>query len=387
MGKFGIGARVIDDGGDAAEIVNKRKGERLLRYDDKDYGLMWWAKDGLTIVTAVANDNASISPEISVKAYSTDAAGNNWVPKVGDRVRYCGGSGLGAEAGALATVSHNYDGRFLQIKWDRDGLDHMQGDGGYYVGQFEPIVATPTTWAPSVGKFGKTRDGRKVGPYAPAFGGIWRVGSDHDTAVFEDGRRNRSHETPHDLVAEWVEPVAEPVDVAPATATPNQPERKFKVGDVVNYIEGKSQNIWQGVTITKDTGDSYYATCPDAGDGAFREVWLELATTPAKFKVGDRVVAVQGTCLLNVGQQYEILRYEAEGRPVVAVYGEVRRFEMSYDDDWFAPTPPIGSQVTITATGRLSAINENGHYQVTFPGLPSGQNSFALPAAHMAAAN
>jgi len=288
MGKFGIGARVIDDGGDAAEIVNKRKGERLLRYDDKDYGLMWWPKDGLTVVTAVANDNTFISPEISVKAYSPDAAGNNWVPKVGDRVRYCGGSGLGAEAGALATVSRDYDGRFMQIKWDRDGRDQMQGDGGYYVGQFEPVVATPTTWAPVVGKFGKTRDGRKVGPMEKATG-EWSfiAGGEgiRGQAYFnKDGTCPYISE--HDLVAEWVDTVA----VAPATATPTQPERKFKVGDVVNWTQ--TRDSWQGITIVEIASGSYpvRAECPKQGVGAFTFEQLELAAPPAKFKVGDRVV-------------------------------------------------------------------------------------------------
>jgi len=345
MGKLKIGYRGLDTDGDEFTVVAKAgKGYRDVQYHTgiAAVGIVTerMGNDYLLGGGPVANDNASISPEISVKAYSGDAAGNNWVPKVGDRVRLLVDN-LAADRGALATVTADYDGSFVEVKWDRDGRDQMQGDGGYFIESLEPVVApattTPTTWAPVVGKFGKTRDGRRVGPYAPAFGGIWRVGSDHDTAVFEDGRRNRNHETPHDLVAEWVEPAAEPVAVAPATATPTQPERKFKVGDVVEivsgYIESKQGHIGRQFTIARNLGDY-------AGEQSWGG---ELGSPSAPYRWRD---------------------------------SELR----------LAPTLPIGSQVTITATGRLSAINENGHYQVTFPGLPSGRNSFALPAAHVAAA-
>lgn len=53
------------------------------------------------------------------------------------------------------------------------------------------------------GKFYRTRDGRKVGPYTHAFDNIWRVGGDHDTARFEDGTLDGDVNRPGDLVAEW----------------------------------------------------------------------------------------------------------------------------------------------------------------------------------------
>lgn len=57
-----------------------------------------------------------------------------------------------------------------------------------------------------------------------------------------------------------------------------------------------------------------------------------------KFKVGDRVrvKADYGTCLLQAGGEYEILRYAKEGEPVVAVndLGGARH-ELDYSDYHF----------------------------------------------------
>jgi len=407
MGKLKIGYRGLDTDGDEFTVVAKAgKGYRDVQYHTgiAACGIVTqhMGNDYLLGGGPVANDNASISPEISVKAYSADAAGNNWVPKVGDRVKMNAGHpyflnsdehGEATEGVIKATDGdeHNYRAKYLVIS-----DDHEQ-ELAYHFHELSPLT-TPTTWAPVVGKFGKTRDGRKVGPMVRADDGIWpwqlRAGepgtSPHGMleAWTETGRLHTGDDNEDDLVAEWVEPAAEPVAVAPATATPTQPERKFKVGDVVNYIEGKSQNIWQGVTITKDTGYLYYATCPDSGDGAFKDEWIELAAPPAKFKVGDRVV--------YVGKHADITSPERIGwlgtvKSVSSDCAEVTYDNGEWGSQFFAnialtSAPPIGSQVTITATGRLSAINENGHYQVTFPGLPSGKNSFALPAAHVAAA-
>jgi len=393
MGKYGIGARVVDDGGDAGLIIDKRKGERLVQYDDKDYGSLWWAKSGLE----PANENAAPAP-ISAEIYEVV-----YSPKVGDRVRFKidnpnGGAAYG-KAGEEFTVTKLMDypcgsAGGDQVRIERKALGF---EPAAPVSALEPAVApattAPTTWAPVVGKFGKTRDGRKVGPIED-FGAQRGKLSGHvegetkGPRVFGADGVHDFGDTNLDLVAEWIEPAAEPVAVAPATATPTQPERKFKVGDVVNYIEGKSQNIWQGVTITKATDDSYYATCPDAGDGAFKDEWLEPAAPPAKFKVGDRVVYVGKHCEITSPER---IGWLGTVKSVNSDCAEVTYDNGEWGNQFFAnitltSAPPIGSQVTITATGRLSAINENGHYQVTFPGLPSGQNSFALPAAHVAAA-
>lgn len=52
MGKFGIGARVRDRGGDEGVIVGKEKGERNVRYDDVENfnDPIWWPKGALEAV-------------------------------------------------------------------------------------------------------------------------------------------------------------------------------------------------------------------------------------------------------------------------------------------------------------------------------------------------
>ncbi|MDX0007787.1 hypothetical protein GOB40_13700 [Sinorhizobium meliloti] len=78
-----------------------------------------------------------------------------------------------------------------------------------------------------------------------------------------------------------------------------------------------------------------------------------------KFKVGDRVrvKADYGTCLLQAGGEYEILRYAKEGEPVVAVndLGGARH-ELDYSDDHFELVeqpwqPKVGDRVRVTYSG------------------------------------
>lgn len=65
------------------------------------------------------------------------------------------------------------------------------------------------------GKYYRTRDGRKLGPYHYSdTGGVWIVGDDHMTARFQDGRCNRNRPLPDDLVTEWVDPDPVPVPSA-----------------------------------------------------------------------------------------------------------------------------------------------------------------------------
>ncbi|MBZ9943481.1 ribosomal protein L7/L12 [Mesorhizobium sp. BR1-1-13] len=80
--------------------------------------------------------------------------------------------------------------------------------------EFEHVAVAPATALRiEAGKFYKTRDGRRVGPYSHAFSDIWRVGGDHSTAVFEDGTTSRTgRKSDNDLIAEWTdEPVADRV--------------------------------------------------------------------------------------------------------------------------------------------------------------------------------
>ncbi len=66
--------------------------------------------------------------------------------KVGDRVVYNGASCLSAEKGATATVgpktAMSADSLFLNVVWDRNGLDCGQFDGGYSPENFAKMPST-----------------------------------------------------------------------------------------------------------------------------------------------------------------------------------------------------------------------------------------------------
>ena len=388
MGKFGIGARVRNAEGTICEVVGKpKKGVREIRLMGGHWdGAIYWAdKSSLEPVTACA--------ETSENAYLMGGdTENKWVPKVGDRVRFLERYGS-ARIGDEATITGFWD-----VGGDPKGGFGVELANGRtascYARRVEPVVAPATTAATSAlqiesGKFYRTRDGRKVGPVAER-GETWTdypwvgtvVGESYRYIWKDDGENYNGAGSVHDLVAEWVEPAV--VAVAEATATPS---RRFKVGDVVNYVfDGRPQDCWQGVVITKDDGRLYHATCPKHGEGAFYEVWLEPATPPAKFKVGDRV---NWTRFRHSWQGIEITAIRPSGEWPVSATDPVRGLgDFGFDELELASNSlPIGSTVTFTATGRLSAINDNGHMQVTFPGLPAGRNSFALPADYVALAN
>ena len=50
MGRFGIGARVRDEDGDEGVIIDKRKGEREVRYTDINNLALWMPKYRLTAI-------------------------------------------------------------------------------------------------------------------------------------------------------------------------------------------------------------------------------------------------------------------------------------------------------------------------------------------------
>lgn len=390
MGKLKVGYNGIDRDGDSFTVVRKRKGFRDVLYHNGAAAgsvIKWMGVESLV----PANDN--ISAEIGDVAFSSEG----WVPKVGDRVRYVGNRGLNAKWGALATVDGEFDGTYMSVAWVRDGRDNGQNDGKYYPEGFEPAPLTI-----EAGKFYRTRDGRKVGPMRSGhlyggrpFEGL--VDGVFNVSYWQDGREWEKEESQSDLVAEWVEPTA----WQSATEEPEAivAEPKFKVGDVVDY--GSVDTSWNGTVITKvepkPDGQHYYeGTDRTQRLGGFIESELrpaEPAAPPAKFKVGDRVVVIKlanGWADGGSGHK-KPLGFEA----TLTKFTEMKFWRTDKGVDFYpheialAPenTLPIGSTVTFTATGRLSAINENGHYQVTFPGLAPGQNSFALPDKYVSPAN
>lgn len=211
--------------------------------------------------------------------------------KVGDRVRYLGGSNA-ARVGAEAIVE-SVGEEFINLRWIRNGLDNQQMDGGYYPSRFA-AVAPATALTLHTGKFYSTRDGRKVGPMeidearewpayvdqAPQYNHEWRLDGTWNCFVGIDSM--------NDLIAEWVD---EPAVVEP----------KFKVGDRVRYkdeyvdgvgtihsaTERERDGAWYVTVEDKDLSWAYFI---DKTARAFDENDLSVfAVTPATIKVGDWV--------------------------------------------------------------------------------------------------
>lgn len=431
MGKFGIGAKVRDPDGDLAEVIGKpKKGFREVRYNGGKYDgmVLEWSKDTLE----PANDNADFFPRaaISESAYSAASAEEDkpWVPKVGDRVRFTDEC---SKSWWFGPHTANVDGVIERDNGVEDGY-RFKVKVGESIGfvdpeHIQPLVIEPAPFTIEAGRFYRTRDGRKVGPmvrrtesqwgnpYTGDF--IWTDleptcgRSDHTWQA--DGHQFYTGDTDcNDLVAEWVEPTPEPeVAVAEATATAAP---KFKAGDKVRPVSGKLGWVtshwdayWKAkegaaesdtffVVLAADWGDVKISTKPD-GDGPYWSAdsfeLVEPAAPPAKFKVGDRVVVVNSdysSAKRGVGKFGTVAAiYRDGGAFGVVMDGQSDDFDWGFaaeDIDLASDRIPIGSQVTFTATGRLSAYTTDGHAQIVFPGLTPGQNSFALPAAFVTAA-
>lgn len=347
MGKYGIGARVRHEG-DEGTITEKRKGQRRVVFDCQVPGGEggWWEKSELTpvgwSVTSADGSMSIVDGVLHTEASFTEAIEAACGPSscctekgevafaVGDRVVWPEGD-VGHEdvrpAGSVGVVEAYFDARIARVLFDGPFQGWGDTNRNWHV-----TIAALVPFTLEAGKFYRTRDGRKVGPieaYRDSYSG--RHPWQSDGYLWQaNGINYDGPDDPYTIVAEWVEPAtaaewtdfdhwdAPPVAVAPATATP-QP----------------------------------------------------------KFKVGDRVVALQGTALLKVGQEYDILRYKAD-EPVVRVISDAGKpHEMTYVDEWFelAPTTPtfvIGNAVT--ATGYIAGAN-GSNFSVVF-----GDRSYDLPA-------
>lgn len=311
-GKYKIGARVRDDEGDEGVIVEKRKGERLVEYDGQTGSRAWlngtklWSpKRELTVLpvndntpadkggfkvgdrvkcvdstepcfgmlgvisvserggtdldvcfddwtgghSGDANDGSSSHWYLLNKDVELIPASPEWQPKVGDRVRRLNYAHAGLEVGDIGIIAR-IDETTIVLEGGESGWAH----------QIYNLELAPLTI--EAGKFYRTRDGRKVGPVVES-GGSWPFRGEIEgksAAAFQaDGKCPFFPD--YDLVAEWVdEPTAkpaEPVAVAPAIATPAEPEPKFKVGDRVRSVSDVSTDIKIGgvYTITRVSGD------------------------------------------------------------------------------------------------------------------------------------
>lgn len=454
MAKYGIGAEVYDEDGFEGVVVGKRKGFRDVKFK---FGTVEMPKAKLNAADN-DNESGSTKarPEVCDIAYnvgdrvrlilSSDYNGNGaygatgeegvvvgiddsdktacikfdksgqwwaeqsnielvmsetWVPTVGDRVRFKDGmvEGVGTVVAAAPEDQNFFD---WTVRPDEPGNFFYEDERfSCMTRHFEVKHLAPAPLTIAAGRFYLTRDGRKVGPVV-ANASVdkeegrsgesypFAIGRDSFTAAGRNGY-DTSIDMQADLVAEWVEPAPEAA-VAEATATslPN-----FKVGDRIRRVsEGKRY-----APLGFETSVSEHGRFRDAdGDDTYlaEDFWelIEPATSPAKFRVGDRVVSSG-----NDTTKYEVTGASVDTLDVIVIEKcgkrgfnfDNQRIEIfSLDPEFTAapvPTIPIGSTVTFTATGRLSAINENGHHQVTFPGLPAARSSFALPAQYVALAN
>lgn len=231
MSRFGIGARVQDSAGDLATITAKRKGYRQLDYDNKLFARdVWLPKSWLTVAEETA---APTSAETPVDALA---------PKVGERVRVA--KAVGVVGGKIGTVT-KIDGRFALVDfpgWTGGhrgrGLFHSSEAGGsqWFVLK-DSLIAAP--FIVEIGKFYRTRDGKKVGPVKRNPTAAWELGANGETYPFyvdgvscTAGGRTAADTTIDrhcDLVAEWVE-----VPVLAVEAV--EPEPQLKAGDRVRRV-------------------------------------------------------------------------------------------------------------------------------------------------------
>lgn len=408
VGKFGIGVHVVDDVGDVGVIVGKRKGERQVDYDR--YGKIWVPKFRLAVAT---NDNAttatpSISPEIVVNDYSGAADGENsseWVPKVGDRVRFKDRFVSGDGVIVAEAQESSFD---WTVKPDTDAGGYFYKDGRFDYrtrlfasASLEPLPvaeqpaaapeATTTGLTIEAGKSYRTRDGRKAGPledYESQDTLSGYVEGDSSVRVwYIEGGKHRFNEANIDLVAEWVEPAAEAVE-APATEQP-----KFKAGDKVRALKGTFSGDYKAGEIyevshalvghVQTVRDSFGSKTNGWGDSNFE---LVEETQPAKFKVGDRVVIIG-----NEGDPAVVKTRNSEGKMSIQFDWAERSGIEWWCDDELTPLPSTtaSSPVTfarndlVTLAAPVKVTGTSGdRVHISFP----NGGSFTLPASALIAA-
>lgn len=159
---------------------------------------------------------------------------------------------------------------------------------------------TDTLWSPVEGRFGRTRDGRKVGPMERHDSRFWVARVDGGTALWElDGRRNSDLSMPSmDLVAEWQD------DPAPPQASWDD----IKVGDFIHARLRVVNEDCPGSFTVKVVGSR------DRGFGLPREAFLGIEPRlPEPLKVGDRVRTIGVSKTRGIGlEPFEILAIDGD---------------------------------------------------------------------------
>lgn len=303
MGKYGIGERVRHIYGEEGVVTGKAKWLRLVRFDGDEEGV-WVKKQHLTPIAAnyepakrqievgdrvrctrdhdpgnqftadkeytvryvtnesigvVADDNGTQNGWASEYfELVTEPATHEWKPKVGDRVRvvkhrnWFGDVLNYIEPGSEVELTGLLDGGDFEVP-EGETWTAFTTNTQYWIrsDDLEPLpVAAEEQGAGGlrivVGRYYRTRDGRKVGPmrdYGHSTNLSGPVSGDDYNRCYNPDGTHEFGETNIDLVAEWAGP--EPVAVASATATP---AGKFKVGDRVR-VKGSDNLV--GVVATR----------------------------------------------------------------------------------------------------------------------------------------
>ncbi|MBY3543625.1 hypothetical protein HFN71_28490 [Rhizobium laguerreae] len=206
----------------------------------------FWGEDGAVVSHKTVNHSCNFSRIELVPA---------WQPKVGDQVRLTknnpnGGATYGkkGEIVEVATSAHHSDhyGDQVKVKHPADTWAPSAP-----VSALEPLpVAEAPTLTITAGKFYKTRDGRKVGPISVAQGPDdpwpWKLASGthyYRNDGFSCPGWADGHRHADDLIAEWVD---EPSKASNDNAAP----AKFKVGDRIVALEDSAFSVKKGTVYT-----------------------------------------------------------------------------------------------------------------------------------------
>lgn len=185
--------------------------------DDGDFdvpeGETWTAFTTNTTNWVRSDDLEPLPVAAEAQGAGAETASDKWVPEVGERVRCIdnNGSPNRFKVGEIYTVREVDDPAPGHDNW----LVYVEENGSAMFGfRFEPAPLTIET-----GKFYKTRDGRKVGPMEEGkewpFRGLIH-GESH--AAFEYNGTCPFYPR-FDLIAEWVDELAEPTPTIGSTVT------------------------------------------------------------------------------------------------------------------------------------------------------------------------
>lgn len=255
---------------------------------------------GDTGFEAVVDGKVRIFDAAGGAVHGGDDIVEEWVPKVGERVRLIADNCGYGKKGDVVTVLQ-CDWKSVLGKFDR----LISGDDEWFIGleQLEPLpVAAPAQSAATLkidaGRYYRTRDGRKVGPLVETGNNeYWPFKWPEKTMYYKANGYScpgsaHQHRNQDDLIAEWVDeptaPVSAQVDAIAEEYGPvvsyDNGKPKFKVGDRVVYRKYMGgEDCYGTVDDVSVDGKRVHASDWSVGaeDGYLSASELELADTKA----------------------------------------------------------------------------------------------------------